>query len=445
MIRSELHVAAERSLDAAALRGERLIAAARIIFCTAILIRSVTIWHARGWETEWQRALITLPALALALGFSLYELKRREMTPRQVDRLLMASVSFDALIAFVALLPNPLWPWPGYLGLVNMPDMTALVVITFATGFRMSPRAALVGSVLNALSYAVLVWVDQAVSGRGVPVEAHHYVLYGIFVAAAGGLAVALAGRTRHVVQAASEAAVRAEQARANLKEVLIDHHDLRSLVTAISMESELLAKALDDQAEAGRVRALAESLRVDVASCEASLQRIRGRALGDLLALEKPSAVAVGPIVDEVVAVVGRQFPGVKIVPCGETGAVVDVAGGAQSLRRLVFNLVVNACEGDGRRRAERVSIEAMAGEAGTVVLRIRDDGPGFAPAHLEEAGAGGSSKSIGSGLGLSVAAAVVRASGGRILLANGASGGAEVTVAMPAAEASPQETAAK
>ncbi len=115
--------------------------------------------------------------------------------------------------------------------------------------------------------------------------------------------------------------------------------------------------------------------------------------------------------------------------------GAAVT-RGDGRALRRAVGNVVANAVR---HARAE-VAISVRS-EAGWAVLVVDDDGPGIPTAdreriferftRLDEARGRADG---GSGLGLAIADDVVRRHGGTISVSSSASGGARLTISLPA-----------
>lgn len=102
---------------------------------------------------------------------------------------------------------------------------------------------------------------------------------------------------------------------------------------------------------------------------------------------------------------------------------------GDADQLRQVLVNLGLNALEAM-EARAGTVSLQAAPGADGGVRLCVVDDGPGV-PATAREAifQAFHTSKSEGTGLGLTVAQDIVAAHGGRLVVEDGPSGGARFT----------------
>jgi signal transduction histidine kinase len=88
----------------------------------------------------------------------------------------------------------------------------------------------------------------------------------------------------------------------------------------------------------------------------------------------------------------------------------------------------------GEGKR------IEAsISGDEETVVIRIRDFGPGILPDELplvKKKFYKGSSKARGTGIGLAVCDEIVELHGGTLTLENAEGGGTLVTICLPASQ---------
>ncbi|MFJ9632492.1 sensor histidine kinase [Streptomyces sp. NPDC101175] len=127
-------------------------------------------------------------------------------------------------------------------------------------------------------------------------------------------------------------------------------------------------------------------------------------------------------------------------------------VTGDEARLHQVLANLLANARMHTPVGTTVTASVEATA--AHTVVIRVRDDGPGIPPtllptvferftrADASRARSGG--KEGGSGLGLAIATAITRAHGGRIDVTS-VPGRTEFTVQLPAAPLPPAETPAR
>ncbi len=207
--------------------------------------------------------------------------------------------------------------------------------------------------------------------------------------------------------------------------------HELRSPIATIRHELEVARAdpaAVDVEALAGRL--LAEDLRMQ-ALVEDLLLLARSDE-GDLASVRRPVDVD-----DLVLAEAARlrHLGGVAVDASGVAAGQVSGDGG--QLGRVVRNLVDNAA----RHAATTVRL-GVATEGTSVRLWVADDGPGIPVedrervlerfTRLDQSRARGTG---GYGLGLAIAAEVVRAHGGRIGVGEGPDGGAEVVVDLPVA----------
>ena len=118
------------------------------------------------------------------------------------------------------------------------------------------------------------------------------------------------------------------------------------------------------------------------------------------------------------------------------EGAGSVGVSGRRLALKRAFGNLVDNAI-----KYGLRAEI-AVEDRADTVLVRIRDHGPGIAPEDVDRALApfvrlepSRNRRTGGFGLGLTIAQAIVQGHGGTLTLANHAAGGLEASVVLPKA----------
>lgn len=147
------------------------------------------------------------------------------------------------------------------------------------------------------------------------------------------------------------------------------------------------------------------------------------------------PENVNLVPVLESVRTNLGWRFPEVHIALAVEGEASALVRGGVTAMRRVVENLVLNACEGNGQRGAGRVDITArIEPYSGRLEVLIADDGPGF-PAEKLQAPIEGLSttKPNGTGLGLYTSECLIRASGGTLERQNRPTGGALVRMLLP------------
>ena len=119
------------------------------------------------------------------------------------------------------------------------------------------------------------------------------------------------------------------------------------------------------------------------------------------------------------------------KYTPCEEDLPLIP--GDPERLRQVFSNLLDNAAKHGGGDQDIEASVEQ---DGDTVVIRIRDHGPGVAEKdlpHLKEKFYKGSSKARGSGIGLAVCDEIVGRLGGSLTLENAEGGGCLVTIRLP------------
>ncbi len=423
----------DRIFSRAVANGERAVSVCRGVFCFLIGVRYMLIGPL-NFAGGIKEAFVELPALAIAIAFSVWILvraPRRGVTPG----ILYASVSLDAVICFLSLSVNVMWPPLGYRGIATIPDTAAMLVITFAAGFRLYPSVAAAGGALNVLLGGVLVFGDQLLNPELAHYSWPEVMLGGIYLAGAAALAVLVATRTRGLVEASATQSIAAERARRSLGMVLEDHHDVRSLLSSASLNAELVLRELSDRADS-RALSLAREVQQDLEQMSDAVGVVRDRAYSELATLDDPEAVELYPILERMRALLARRFPDTRIV-VGDVGDAerVSVAGGTRGLERVILNLLVNACEGRGDAAAGCVEVTAKPNR-GSLVITISDDGEGFSDAQLAASGgAGWTTKQGGSGLGLRLVNDIVLASGGELHLGNRPQGGAQVRVTVPRA----------
>jgi two-component system C4-dicarboxylate transport sensor histidine kinase DctB len=118
-------------------------------------------------------------------------------------------------------------------------------------------------------------------------------------------------------------------------------------------------------------------------------------------------------------------------------------VAADMVQLEQVLVNLVGNACDVLLGRPQRRVEVSAERRDD-RVWIHIRDTGPGIDAAHIERVfDPFFTTSDAGLGLGLSISHTIAQRLGGDLRAANGAAGGAEFTLVLPAWDAAADATA--
>ncbi|OJY29093.1 MAG: hypothetical protein BGO98_42630 [Myxococcales bacterium 68-20] len=422
-----------------AFRWEVVISCVRAIFCAVVLGRLLT-----TGPLLVGRVLLEAPLLVGIIVFSVLAALRAR-SGRATEKLLLASVTIDAVGCFFALLANVLDPWPGYDGILRIPDSATLLVVVMAAGFRLSPSAAWLGCALHAVSASVLIAIDVTRNEELLGYRRPNVVFFAILVGSAMLLALVIATRVRRLVRAGAMQQLAAERAKMNLWHVLEGNHEMRSALSAVALETELFLRAVqgkgargeDPRVDQEEVVRTAADLRAELTRLNALVAGIREHTYAELAAMQGAMRVDVAEIAEIVVARVRARFPELVIERTGASDARVVIAGGRTSLDRVLSNLLVNACEGDGREKPRHVHLDVQPRDGSRVAIRVCDDGPGFSPEVLAASldARGPTTKADGSGLGLFLVHTIVSATGGSLDRKTRSTGGAEVIVELPGA----------
>ncbi|MFT4149190.1 MAG: HAMP domain-containing sensor histidine kinase [Paracoccaceae bacterium] len=205
--------------------------------------------------------------------------------------------------------------------------------------------------------------------------------------------------------------------------------HDLRNILTTAQLFADRM-EGSEDPAVARAAPKLVASISRAVSLCESTL------AFGK--AEEPPPQLkrfALRRLAEEVIEGEGLGAGGAVIACLIDVPAGLTIRADSEQLHRVLTNLVRNA----------RQAIEAT-GQPGTIEIgagedesdwwiRVGDTGPGLPPKareHLFAAFQGGVRKG-GTGLGLTIAAELVRGHGGRLELARTGEDGTEFVIHLP------------
>ncbi|MBX3603995.1 MAG: PAS domain-containing protein [Piscinibacter sp.] len=152
----------------------------------------------------------------------------------------------------------------------------------------------------------------------------------------------------------------------------------------------------------------------------------------------EERSAVDLNGVIERAIHWV-RKGTAPSFVVHWSPGPPCLVTGSAGQLLQVLMNLVQNAYDAAAAQPAPALWI-TLQRDAGTVRLRLRDNGPGIASEHLSRLfDPFFTTKPVGkgTGLGLSISYGIVEQHGGRLTAGNPPEGGAEFVLELPCAGA--------
>jgi len=200
-------------------------------------------------------------------------------------------------------------------------------------------------------------------------------------------------------------------------------NHDLRNLLASAQLFSDQLSNLPDPKVQRFAPK-LMRALERAIAFCQSTL------SYG--AAQESPpdrKTIEIEPLIEEVYETLGLGLDvPIRWIVAVERGLTVDADH--DQLFRVLVNITrnaVQALEARGARDPARDQIRITGRREGSVaVIEVSDTGPGIsdrARAHLFEAFQG-STRAGGAGLGLAIAAELVRAHGGEMRLVDGTIG---------------------
>ncbi|GAA3866177.1 HAMP domain-containing sensor histidine kinase [Celeribacter arenosi] len=225
-------------------------------------------------------------------------------------------------------------------------------------------------------------------------------------------------------------AALRQKERLAQLGEAVAKiSHDLRNILTTAQLFSDRLEMS-EDPAVMRSAPKLMNSIQRAVNLCESTL------AFGKA---EEPAprltGVRVSELVEEVIAAERIGVGDFDLSFSVEVPATMVVRADPEQMHRVLSNLVRNACQAIiATGKPGEISVSGREDEA-EWVFHVSDTGPGLplkAREHLFQPFQGGTRKG-GFGLGLAIAAELVRGHGGRLMLDQSDEGGTDFSIHLP------------
>ena len=208
--------------------------------------------------------------------------------------------------------------------------------------------------------------------------------------------------------------------------------HQIRTPIATALLHAGILGR---EGGTPERRAQVAARLRETLAHMERLVKDMLAFAHTGELEVEELAATALGAGLEAAAAGVCSQRGGRLAVRCAAPG--VFVQGNHDALATVIQNLANNAVDAAGPGVAIELALYRRAGE---LVIEVADDGPGM---DAEEAARVFepfvSSRAGGTGLGLAVVRAILRAHGGRVELDTAPGAGARFIMSLPLLRAEP------
>jgi two-component system nitrogen regulation sensor histidine kinase NtrY len=232
-------------------------------------------------------------------------------------------------------------------------------------------------------------------------------------------------------IQTSRRALLRAERLAAWREVARAVAHEIRNPLTPI----QFALQRLQDEArrpEGPRPEVIAESTESILREVRSLQEFVTAFSAVAQLPEPKPAPCDVAALVEDVARLYRGSSP-VEFRVEIERPVPLAWADSGQ-IQRVLVNLIKNAVEAMDQGGAITLRVHKDAGEPPAVALEVEDNGPGMDPATLERAAHPGfTTKSSGSGLGLTLVQRIVEQHGGRFELDSSPGVGTRAIVVIP------------
>ncbi len=221
-------------LDRAVLHGEKTAGEVRLLVVVlAMLIRLGTTPIDRILAGE-VRFWLVMGVLLVGAAGSVWSIRQsRAIAPPR--GLLWLSVSFDHIVAFGAIMPIVAWPQADYPGLLHNALPGFFLITIMLASLRLNRQVQWLAIGLSLSCMALLLGMERQHMQALLPIRLADWLVWGAVFAGTAALADGMVVRTRRLVVAGSEAALKAERARMTLGVYVSEE------IADVAMASELL------------------------------------------------------------------------------------------------------------------------------------------------------------------------------------------------------------
>lgn len=211
--------------------------------------------------------------------------------------------------------------------------------------------------------------------------------------------------------------------------------HEVSQPLSAIVTNAETSLRWLArEDANLPKVEQLTQRIAESALRAHEIVQRIRGMAARHA---PEPMPLDINAVIEEALLFVHHDMESRSIaLSVALAPALPVIVGDRVQLQQVIVNLLLNSIQAIGQHgpRAGRIEVRTEAGAEGSVVVIIRDNGPGIAADDFDRVFEGFfTTKEDGIGIGLAICHSIITAHGGRIAASNHAEGGARFEIRLP------------
>jgi signal transduction histidine kinase len=234
------------------------------------------------------------------------------------------------------------------------------------------------------------------------------------------------------------EEAGRADRFSTFIDQVAMSNHDIRNTLTIAIGNTSLMERLISEDPSEEDLKKATQKIRKSLSVLSAHMRSMAELSQQQLMVDREMETVEIVSLIETIVDSIRPRFENVNIsieVTALRKNITAPVSGGIVSARRMLDNLLINACEGNGVVTAKNIQLHIIE-TTDSVEIRVKDDGPGFSESQLATRNqAFKTTKPRGTGLGLYTSEQLVLASGGLLERMNNPSGGATVSIKLPKA----------
>ena len=208
--------------------------------------------------------------------------------------------------------------------------------------------------------------------------------------------------------------------------------HEIKNPLTPIQLSAERLQLRLADKLSSQEAEILQRSTQTIVNQVAALKAMVDAFSLYARTPVPELEPLDLNLLIREVLGLYESSRPAMQLELASN---LPPVPGDTAKLRQVIHNLLQNAEQAVTDVAVPRIVVRTQATDEG-VQFSMRDNGPGFPEALLGRVFEPYvTTKSRGTGLGLAIVKKIVEEHNGRIAVSNDPSGGASVTIILPAA----------